>query len=132
MGNRISVKGLLKENNINFLLSLIIALLYMLLVCSTTDIVYIINDDRGMSYIASGAMSGNPDGHVIFMNYTFSWMLSRLYICLPGYDWYGITMLGIMTCGLIAVLYRFCCLSKKMLEKYCGVCLCYFSGQLLS
>lgn len=68
--------------------------------------VYAINDDVAMRDIASGAFSGEPDAHLIFIKYVLGILLSGMYRIFPGYDWYGFLMTGLIGLCLGILLYR--------------------------
>ncbi len=55
---------------------------------------YAINDDINMRDIVSGAYTGQPDGHMIFILYPMGFVLKWLYTWLPMVEWYGIAMVG--------------------------------------
>lgn len=67
---------------------------------------YYINDDVTMRNIASGAYSGTPDGHVIYIKYVLGWILSSLYKIAQNIDWYGLLMFTTHFVCLAAVLGR--------------------------
>lgn len=52
-------------------------------------ITYAVNDDTTMKAIASGAMSGSPDGHLIFVKYALGVVIALLYRLFGEIDWYG-------------------------------------------
>ena len=68
--------------------------------------IYAIADDIIMRDIASGAFSGKPDGHLIFVKFVLGWLISGCYLLAPRVDWYGFCMTGTMFLGMAACLYR--------------------------
>lgn len=48
------------------------------------------NDDVTMCMIANGVFSGNPDGHLVFINAMFGWMLAGMYMLTDGVEWYAL------------------------------------------
>ena len=48
------------------------------------------NDDVVMLMISSGAYSGTPDYHLVFINVIYGLLLKGLYFILPGLEWYTI------------------------------------------
>lgn len=70
-----------------------IALLYLLIVWRVAGIYFETNDDRFFTEILSGALTGAPDPHTIYMNYFLSWPLSLLYRVTVGIPWYGIMLI---------------------------------------
>lgn len=69
-------------------------------------VTYAVNDDTTMRSIASGAMTGVPDGHLIFVKYSLGAVIAFLYRCVPDVDWYGFTMLAIIAVSMLLLLYR--------------------------
>lgn len=64
---------------------------------------YALNDDTTMQALASGSITGVPDGHLVYIMYPFGVIISSLFKIFPNFDWYGITLLLLLfTCyGLI-------------------------------
>lgn len=91
---------------LHVLAALAISFLCGLVVFHITGFIYAIADDVIMRDIASGAFSGKPDGHLIFVRYVLGFLLSRLYLLNGNIDWYGFFMAGCLFLGLAAVLYR--------------------------
>lgn len=75
-------------------LALLITAVYFLAVWKWIGFSYAINDDVNMRDIVSGAYTGTPDGHLIFMLYPLGFALKSLYQLWPGIEWYGIMMVG--------------------------------------
>lgn len=67
----------------------------LLLVCVWTVLgnYWETNDDRFIAEILSGSLGGQPEGHVIYVNYILSWPLSLLYRLTDKIPWYGATIL---------------------------------------
>ena len=113
--------------------SLGIACLCGFLVYHTTGFIYAIADDIIMRDIASGAFTGTPDGHLIFVRYALGFLLSRLYLLNESVDWYGMFMAGALFLGLAAVLYRGLAREGGLMQKaiYMGIALGVFGMSLL-
>lgn len=79
--------------------------------------VYAIADDVIMRDIASGAFTGTPDGHLIFVQYALGWLISRLYLINRSVDWYGFFMAGALFLSLAAILYRGLAAEKSLRWK---------------
>lgn len=90
----------------DFLLSLIVSFVAVLLPRMMIDCVYPINDDLAMIRIGNGSFSGAPDGHAIFMQYPLTWLIARFNALFPGPDWYLAVMLAVYIISAAAVLYR--------------------------
>jgi len=100
----------MKENRnrvgIAFAVSLVLSFLCGIAVYQSMGFVYAIADDVIMRDIVSGAFTGTPDGHLIFVQYVLGWIISRLYMLNRSVDWYGFFMAGAVFMGLAVVLYR--------------------------
>ena len=61
-------------------------------------------DDLAMALIASGAYSGSPDNHLIFINMLYGSFLNALYFMQPHHEWYTISFIAIniLSTALIA------------------------------
>ena len=53
---------------------------------------YAVNDDVIMRTIASGELTGTPDGHLIYVQYAVGVMIAFLYKIYKHIDWYGCFM----------------------------------------
>lgn len=91
---------------IAFFISFLIAFAYFSFVYQKIPFIYDINDDVAMRNVASGVITGEPDGHLIFIKYALGFLISGMYKMLPGWDWYGIFMTGTILLALTVVLYR--------------------------
>ena len=83
----------------------IMAIYFAIIFCSV-PVVYGINDDTTMRDIAAGAITGTPDGHLIFVKYALGKLLSIIYSVLPGMDWYALIWLGLIIFCYILIIYR--------------------------
>lgn len=59
------------------------------------------SDDAQMRAIASGAFTGHPDGHLVFMKYILGVFISSLYKVFPEYNCYGIFFFGLIACVMV-------------------------------
>lgn len=75
-------------------MALLITAVYFLAVWKWIGFSYAINDDVNMRDIASGAYTGTPDGHLIFVLYPLGFSLKCLYQLWPGIEWYGVMLVG--------------------------------------
>lgn len=63
-------------------------------------------DDPLLSLIAKGdIVAAAPDPHLMFVNYTVGWSLSRLYLWLNFIPWYGLFMLAVQVASAAGVYY---------------------------
>lgn len=88
------------------LLAVLITAVYFLFVYQNLPFIYDINDDVAMRNVAAGVITGKPDAHLIFVKYILGLCISGLYGIFPGWDWYGIVMIGIILLSFALILYR--------------------------
>ena len=74
---------------------LVLAVVYIA-IYRTCGFYYAINDDITMQRLASGSITGTPDAHLIFIRYPLGVFISGLFKLFPQYDWYGLTLTGLM------------------------------------
>lgn len=110
-----------------------VSLLAGIAVYQVMGFTYTIADDIIMRDIASGAFTGKPDGHLIFIRYAMGFCISRLYLLNGSVDWYGFFIAGSLFLGLAAVLYRGLAADKSLLWKavYTAFSLCLFGIAVL-
>lgn len=65
--------------------------------------VFYLNDDVTMRSIMSGAYTGSPDGHAVYMRYPLSWVLSLLYRIVDGIPWMEFFFVVCIIAGVVAV-----------------------------
>ncbi len=94
--------------------ALLLSFIYMVCVYVRFGMIYAIADDIIMRDIASGAFTGEPDGHLIFVKFVLGWLISGCYRFVPSVDWYGFCMTGTVFLGLAACLYRGFSLEKDL------------------
>lgn len=89
--------------NVIIILAVVIsfALLY-----KTAGFYYEKNDDTTMQSLALGAVTGTPDGHLIFIKYALGLVISGLFKLNDQYDWYGITLVGCMLICYVICFHR--------------------------
>lgn len=83
------------------------------------------NDDAIMCMIANGIYSGTPDGHLVFINALYGWMLAGLYRLTKAVEWYTLSfcILHVLAMSGIA-----CAIlkDKAMGFLHKGLCLVFF------
>lgn len=121
----------MQKKNVKSMIMLL-TLLGICLMCSgliskIIPITYGTNDDMVMRDIASGAMTGRPDGHLIFVKFALGYLMSILYRLIPCIDWYGCIWMGLICVCISLLLYRgyFYCKNKNFL-LFCGIFFCLF------
>ena len=100
-----------------FLLALLITAVYFAFAYTRMPFIYDINDDVAMRNVAAGVITGTPDAHLIFVKYVLGILISGLYRGFPGWDWYGIVMIGIILFSLAVILYRGLAEKKSIIWK---------------
>ncbi len=115
-------------SGISPIVSLVLSMLCGLAVYKSMGFVYAIGDDVIMRDIVSGAFTGRPDGHVIFMKYVLGFTLSRFYLLNNQVDWYGFFIAGTLFLALAAILYRGLSAKRGFLWKgaYAGLTISLF------
>lgn len=74
------------------LLAFAVSTIYMLAVYFLVGICFSTNDDRFMGEILSGAITGNLESHLVYVNYLLSLPLSLLYHLSTSVSWFGILL----------------------------------------
>ena len=97
--------------------SFLIMSLYFVFVYQNLPFIYDINDDVAMRNVAAGVITGEPDAHLIFVKYILGLVIAGLYGLLPGLDWYGLVMVGIMLFSFAMILYRGLVSERSVLWK---------------
>lgn len=82
--------------------SSIVLLLIMIIVACLVQPVFYLNDDVTMRSILSGAYSGTPDGHAVYMQYPLTGLLALLYRIVPTIPW-----MDLFYCGCIWICMAF-------------------------
>lgn len=88
--------------------------------------VFSTNDDKLMQDILSGSISGTPDSHAIFLNYTFSLLISYGYKMIPYINWYGVILVALIfvaSVWILEILVRSFASVKEVI-----VCILLFTG----
>ena len=101
------------------LLSFLITGIYFVLIYQGIPFIYDINDDVAMRNVAAGVITGTPDAHLLHIKYALGFVIAGLYRIFPGFDWYGLVLIGIMLFALAMILYRGLAGEKKILWKLC-------------
>lgn len=101
---------------INVALSLITMIPLLYAVCIIVPFTYEVNDDSAMSQILSGAYTGKPDSHAVFIRYPLSFIIKLLYEKIPSMrflgnqfdqiNWYVVVFVIMESVALVCVLFR--------------------------
>lgn len=111
-----------KKNIIRILISIGIPLLYLFAVSKMTGLCFETNDDRVITEILSGTLTGEPDGHTVQSNYLLSYPLSVLYRVSVRVPWYGGLLVLCHFLAYAAVLYIHSCCLIYLLKDRVSLC----------
>lgn len=83
------------------------------------------NDDVVMCMIANGVYSGTPDGHLVFVNALYGWMLAGLYRLTKAVEWYTLSFCILHVLAMVGIS---CAIlrDKEMKPLHKGLCLVFF------
>ena len=101
------------------LLAFFITGIYFVFIYQMLPFIYDINDDVAMRNVAAGVITGSPDAHLLHIKYLLGLVIAGFYRLLPGFDWYGLVLIGIMLFSLAMVLYRGLAAKKGIFWKFC-------------
>lgn len=121
MGQKVNDLTEKKQNLINIFISaffsLASALGYWLFVSVKLPTPFLLNDQLVFREIASGAYTGTPDGHLIYILYPLGWILAKLYSISSVVDWYGLIMLSTFPVCCFLVTFRITKATNKVYNK---------------
>lgn len=107
------------RNTAALLLAFLITGIYFVFIYRRIPFIYDINDDVAMRNVAAGVITGEPDAHLLHIKYLLGLVIAGLYRLLPGFDWYGLVLIGIMLFALAMVLYRGLAADRGLLWRLC-------------
>lgn len=82
---------------------------------------FYLNDDVAIRSILTGAYTGIPDGHAVYMKYPLTGMISLLYRLTKYVPWYPLFMSGLFWLAIVMTLGRSADVSQRL--GVAGVCL---------
>ena len=89
------------------------------------------NDDVLLRNIVSGAFSGTPDGHTVYIMYPLGWLLKTAYTFAPNVSWYDCFMIGLHYVCWLLLTARVGSLFEKKCYKTIGIVLTYLAIVLI-
>ncbi len=106
----------------------IVLILFPIILIPLNDskIVFYNNDDLFLQELVSGAMTGTPESHLVYIGYLTGWLLSRLYIILPHVPWYGLWLCGCLYGSAVYIIYKLSLLIEDKLWR-----MVFFAGSML-
>lgn len=63
------------------------------------------NDDVAMCMIASGKYTGTPDGHIVYANALFGWLIAGLYSLTKAVEWYTLVLCVAQVVAMTGITY---------------------------
>lgn len=90
----------------NVILALGFSIVYMLLLVIVFHPVFTIIDDKAIMEVLSGAYTGTPDGHVVYIKYAIAFIISSLYSLVNFIPWYGIFLIACETACIFLILLK--------------------------
>ena len=63
------------------------------------------NDDVMMCIIANGVYSGSPDGHLVFINAVYGWIIAGLYSLTTSIEWYTLSFCVLHVLAVTGIVY---------------------------
>ncbi len=112
-----------KGRLISVLVPVFLTLLFVLIPFFSKKPVYALNDDLQIRDILSGAYSGNPDLHTVYMGAVLSAVLALLYTVLPFVPWYGLFLCLAPAVVFLLISLKVMKSEKIMLIKVLGLCM---------
>lgn len=83
------------------------------------------NDDVLLRNIVSGAFSGTPDGHTVYIMYPLGWILKSCYVMAPQVAWYDGFMIGLHYVCWFLLAVRAGSLFEDKMKKIVGIIATY-------
>ena len=75
------------------------------------------NDDPYIQQILSGGISGEPSPYIMFVNFALCWLVSRLFLVVPGVPWWVVTHLVLLFLAIALVGRTLVVLSRRRASK---------------
>lgn len=104
------------NNHIDWLSVIICAtpiLFFMLINMFCFDTYYDLNDDVTIKDVLSGAFTGNPDAHVVYVKYPLAIIIALMYRFFPDVSWFGLFELVCLAISCFVISYSIVKLTKK-------------------
>lgn len=104
---------------------LIANLLFFIVASLLLPIRFETNDDVMMLLISSGAYTGTPDAHLVYMNYIYGLFLNMLYAMVEGVEWYTICLSAIHIISLSILSWKITTFKASNIWKILGLAILY-------
>jgi len=102
------------------LLAPAVILMITALVWQRTGIFFETNDDKCITEILSGVLTGEPDGHAEYVNYCLALPVSLLYRITAKVPWYGLFLVFFQILAYTGILMSICSRCEKLWGKLLG------------
>lgn len=116
-----------KKNLVRIGISAAAGILWLLFLWKGPGICFETNDDKFITEILSGAVTGEPEAHVVYVNYLLSAPLALLYRLMGQVPWYGGLLLLLHFGACAALFHSALSRGKRMAELIAlgGLACCY-------
>lgn len=75
------------------------------------------NDDPYIQQILSGGVSGEPSPYIMFVNFALCWLISRLFLIVPGMPWWVVIHLVLLLLAIALIDRTIVVLSRRHLSR---------------
>ena len=113
MINNQTKKGFLR----NLIIAVCLTAIFVIAVRFLYVFTYGVIDDPFIEMVLSGAYTGTPDAHVVYIKYPLAWILKTLFTLWPSFNWHFHLLTGCFTASAFLVTFRICANVKKILNK---------------
>ena len=102
----------------DYLISALPVVLFLVLLSMAWDFYYDLNDDATIRNILSGAFTGTPEAHAVYIKYPLGLFLSLLYRIAPAFHWFGVFEILAILASLYFISVAFSSLSDYIYVKF--------------
>ena len=102
---------------VNLIIAVLLTAIFVIAVRALYVFTYGVIDDPFIEMVLSGAYTGTPDAHVVYIKYPLAWILKTLLNQWPSINWHFHLLTGCFTASAFLVTFRICSNVKKVLNK---------------
>ncbi|MBR5931621.1 MAG: hypothetical protein IKZ95_06285 [Lachnospiraceae bacterium] len=106
-----------KGTFLNIILAAVLTAAFVIVVRIFYVFTYGVIDDAFIQMVLSGAYTGTPDAHVVYIKYPLAWILKMLFTAVPGVNWHFHLLTGCFVASVFLVVFRICSNIKKILNR---------------
>ena len=110
------IKGIDNEKKadwLRYIICLFPVLFFLILNAYCFDTYYDLNDDITIRDLLSGAFTGSPNAHTVFMRYAISFFIALLYRLFPSVSWFGVCEIALLALSCFVINISISRLTKK-------------------